>query len=188
MSRKGHGSIILGVLTGELYVRVYGIYMLQELLFVGFLDDYTGIIHKPFPHQRGGVVICWWLLSQNFSCTGLPLLGWWESPWQHLQPAHNTGFGKWSKYSWDKIPEDRWYSWLSWMFFLGAQGLLPAIFQWWWGQVGWALRWKVPSHHMILLPHLDPIGCLSGVIGNLHYCVHGEVTFPPGASGSWTVP
>ena len=30
--------------------------MLQELLFVGFLDDYTGIIHKPFPHQRG----VWW--------------------------------------------------------------------------------------------------------------------------------
>ena len=37
--QKGHGSISFGVLTGELNVRVYGNYVLQEFLFWGFLDD-----------------------------------------------------------------------------------------------------------------------------------------------------
>ena len=83
-----------------------------------------------------------------------------------------------------KLPEDRWCSWLSLMFLPGAQGLLLAIFQWWWGQVGWALRWKVPSHHMRWWPHLDLVGCLWDVEGTLHCCVHDEVTFPPGVLGS----
>ena len=51
--QEGHGSIWLGVLTGELNVRVYGVNVLQELLLMGCLDDYTSVIYKPLPHQRG---------------------------------------------------------------------------------------------------------------------------------------
>ena len=162
--------------------------MLQELLFVDFFDDDTSIIHKPFPHQRG----VWWCTDgsclKTFHVQVCHYWADWRAHGSTFPPAHSIGFGKWSKYSWDKLPKDRWCSWLSWLFFHVAQGLLPVIFLWWWGQVGWALSWKVPLHHMILLLHLDSCGCLLGVVGNLHYCVHGVVTFPPGASGSLTVP
>ena len=69
--QEGDGPILLDVLHCKPYSRVNTIYVLKEALFVGFLVDDKGVIHKPVPEPRG-----WgWYLElfvPSTSCRGWP--------------------------------------------------------------------------------------------------------------------
>ena len=43
----------MGVFCSKLNALFYRIYVVEELFFVGYLDDNKGVINKPFP-QSGG--------------------------------------------------------------------------------------------------------------------------------------
>ena len=47
------GPMFLVVLHCKPYCRVNTVYVLKEALFVGFLVDDKGVIHKPVPEPRG---------------------------------------------------------------------------------------------------------------------------------------
>ena len=51
--QEGDGPILLAVLHCILYSRVNTVDVLKEDLFVDFLVDDKGIIHKPVPKPRG---------------------------------------------------------------------------------------------------------------------------------------
>ena len=51
--QEGDGPILLVVLHCKPYCRVHTVNMLKEALFVDFLVDDKGVIHKPVPEPRG---------------------------------------------------------------------------------------------------------------------------------------
>ena len=51
--QEGDGTILLVVLHSKLKGRVNTIYVLKEVLFIDFLVDDNGVIHKPVPEPRG---------------------------------------------------------------------------------------------------------------------------------------
>ena len=51
--QEGNGPILLAVLHCKPYGRVNTVYVLKEALFVDFLVDDKGVIHKPAPEPRG---------------------------------------------------------------------------------------------------------------------------------------
>ena len=51
--QEGDGTILLVVLHCKLYSRVNTVDVLKEALFVDFLVDDNGVIHKPTPEPRG---------------------------------------------------------------------------------------------------------------------------------------
>ena len=50
--QEGDGPILLLVLHRKPYSRVNTVYVLKEVLFVSFLVDDKGVIHKPAPDPR----------------------------------------------------------------------------------------------------------------------------------------
>ena len=51
--QEGAGPILLIALHCKPYCRVNSVYVLKEALFVGFLVDDKGVIHKHVPEPRG---------------------------------------------------------------------------------------------------------------------------------------
>ena len=53
--QEGNGTILLVVLHCKFYGRVNTVNMLEQDLFIDFLVDNKGVIHKPAPEPWGGM-------------------------------------------------------------------------------------------------------------------------------------
>ena len=97
--QEGDGPILLVVLYCKPSCRVNTIDVLEEALFVGFLVDDKGVIHKPAPEPRGvggsTKSFLFKVLHVEIGHNGAD----WRTNGKYPQPVHRTGLGKKSRCS-----------------------------------------------------------------------------------------